>query len=122
MDGLFPREAIDGGSAVVTNLPERSEHARRVSEDNAYLEMAFGIEEEILGLEVAMCYALIMEIVYPSEDLFEAALDFCRRHASAFDSGVKVTAWTKFHDFAPMEVLILNEVDGLNDVNVMKGG
>lgn len=81
--------------------------------------MAFGIEEQILRLDVPMCDALTMQIRYAGQDLLEAALDFGWGHAPAFDSSIKIATGTELHDLAPVKVFVLDEVNRLDDVDVM---
>ena len=81
--------------------------------------MATGIEEQILRLEIAVSYALLVQVLYTSQHLPETALDFTRRHCSVLDRGIKVSAGTEFHHFAPVLIFVVNKIHGLNDVGVM---
>ena len=63
---------------------------------------------------------LAMKIRNASQDLLEAALDFAGRHAAAFDRRIEISARTELHDLAPVLVLVLDEVDGLDDVHVVQ--
>jgi len=77
------------------------------------------IEEYILRFEVAVSNTLRMEIGNSLQDLLEATFDFARRHTPFLDRGVEVTTGAEFHDLTPVLILILDEIDGLNDVDVM---
>jgi hypothetical protein len=37
------------------------------------------------------------------------------------DSRIEITTWAEFHDLAPVLILVLNKIDGLDNVNVMQG-
>jgi hypothetical protein len=45
--------------------------------------MAFGIEEQVLRLDVTMCNALAVKVGYSIQHLLETALDFARAHSTA---------------------------------------
>ena len=87
-----------------------------------HLQVTLVIKEYILRFEVAVGNALRMEVGNSLQDLFEATLDFARRHTPFLDCGVEVATGTEFHDLTPVLVLILNEIYGLNDVDMMEGG
>jgi hypothetical protein len=61
-----------------------------------------------------------MEVRHTREDLLEAALDFARAHPALLDRGVQVSAGAELHDLAPVLRLVLHEVDGLNDVDMVQ--
>ena len=82
--------------------------------------MALHVEEQVLRLNVTVGYTLTMKVGDAGQDLLEAAFDLARRHATTFDSRVQVAAWAELHDLAPVLVLVLDEVDGLDDVHVMQ--
>lgn len=82
--------------------------------------MALRVEEQILRLDVTMGNTLAVKIVHAGQDLLEAALDLARRHAPSLDRCVEVSAWAELHDFAPVLILVLDEIDGLDDVDVMQ--
>jgi hypothetical protein len=82
--------------------------------------MAFQIEQQVLWFDVPMRHTLPMEVRHTREDLLEAALDFARAHPALLDRGVQVSAGAELHDLAPVLRLVLHEVDGLNDVNVVQ--
>lgn len=84
--------------------------------------MTLVIEEYILRFEVAVGNTLRMEVGNSLQDLFEATLGFAWRHTPFFDCGVEVATGAEFHDLTPVLVLILNEIYGLNDVDMMEGG
>lgn len=62
-----------------------------------------------------------MEVLDTLKNLFETTLDLARAHAAASDGSVEITTRTVLHDLAPVLVLILDEVDGLDDVRVVEG-
>ena len=82
--------------------------------------MALHVEEEVLRLDVTMGNTLTVKIRNTGEDLLEAALDLARRHPTALYRRIQVTAWAELHDLAPVLGLVLNEVDSLDDVDVMR--
>jgi hypothetical protein len=77
------------------------------------------IEEYILRFEVAVGNPLSMEVGNSIQDLLEATFDFARRHTPFLDRGIEVTTGAEFHNLAPVLILILHEIYGLNDVDVM---
>ena len=84
--------------------------------------MALHVEEEVLRLDVTMGNTLTVKICDTGEDLLEAALNLARRHPTALDGRIQVTTGAELHDLAPMLVLILDEVDGLDDIHVVQRG
>ena len=78
------------------------------------------IKEDVLRLEVTVGHALRVEVADAGEDLLEAALDLAWGHVALLDRSVEVAARTKLHDLTPMQVLVLYEVDGLNDVDMVQ--
>lgn len=82
--------------------------------------MPLSVEKEIFWLDIPMGDTLGMQVPDTVEYLLEATLDFAGTHATFLDSSVEVTARTKLHDLAPFLVLILHQVDGLDDVDVMQ--
>ena len=82
--------------------------------------MALSIEEQVLRLDVAVRHTLAVQVVHASENLSEAALDLGWGHAAAFDSSVEIAARAELHDFAPMQVFVLYEVNCLHDVDMMQ--
>lgn len=89
MDSLLPRKTINSRRAVVTNLTQGIRvPMTRGPRHGAYLQVAPSVKEEILGLEVAVCDALRVEIAHAGEDLLEAALYFGRGHPTLLDSSV----------------------------------
>jgi hypothetical protein len=82
--------------------------------------MALSIEEQVLRLDVAMGDALRMEVGDALEDLLERAFDLTGRHAALLDGGIEVASGTELHDLAPALLLVLHQVDGLDDVDMVK--
>lgn len=82
--------------------------------------MALGVEEQVLGFEIAVGHALAVQVRHASEDLLEAALDLAGRHAASLDRRVEVSSRTELHDFAPMLGLVLDEIDRLDDVDMVQ--
>ena len=68
-----------------------------------------------------MSNTLRVEVRNTLQYLAEATLDFARRHVPFLDSRIQITTWAEFHNFAPVLVLVLNKIDGLDNVNVMQG-
>lgn len=60
--------------------------------------MAFGIEEQVLGLDVTMCDALAVEVGYSIQYLLETALDFAGAHSTARKSIVSTRFKSKVRD------------------------
>jgi hypothetical protein len=57
-----------------------------------------------------------VEVSDTGEDLLEVRVDLGGSEVAFLDRRVKVAAGTILHHFAPMLLLVLNEVDGLDDV------
>lgn len=87
-----------------------------------HLEMPLRIEEQVLRFYIPMRHALAMEVGHAAKYLLKTALDFAGRHPPFLDRSIQIASWTKFHHFAPMLVLILHEIDGLNNVGMVEGG
>jgi hypothetical protein len=85
-----------------------------------YLQMAFGIEEEVLRLEIAMRDALAVQVRDAAEDLLEAAFDFTGRHPALLDRGIEVSTRAELHHLTPMLVFILHEINRLDNVDVVQ--
>lgn len=51
-----------------------------------------------------------------------ARADHMQKDAPSLDRGVEVAPGAEFHDFAPVQVLVLDEIDGLDDVGMVEGG
>lgn len=66
--------------------------------------------------------SLAVEIGDASQDLFETALHFAWGHTTFLDGGIEISSGTELHDLTPFHVFILNEVDGLHDIDMMKCG
>ena len=77
------------------------------------------VKEEVLRLDVAMGDTLTMQIGDAGQDLLEAALNLAWGHATALDRRIQVTAWAELHYFAPMLVLVLDKIDGLDDIDMV---
>ena len=86
-----------------------------------YLEVALFVEKEVLGLDVSMGDALRVEVLDTLENLFETTLYLTGTHATTSDRRVEITAGTVLHDLAPVLVLILDKINGLDDVWVVEG-
>ena len=52
--------------------------------------MAFGIEEQVLWLDVTVCNALAVEVGYSLQHLLKTTLDFARAHSTAPKSKVSM--------------------------------
>lgn len=87
-----------------------------------HLKMTLRIKEQVLWLDVTVGHTLTVQILDATEDLLEAALNLTRRHVALLDGGIKISTGTELHDFAPVLLLILDEVDGLDDVDVVESG
>jgi hypothetical protein len=57
--------------------------------------MPFGVEEQILWLDVTMCNALAMEVGYSFQNLLEAAFNFAWTHSTARKSIISKRFKTK---------------------------
>jgi hypothetical protein len=87
-----------------------------------HLQMTLGVEKEILRFDIAMCDALTVEIRNTRKHLLEAALDFTGRHTTLLDRSVEISTRAKFHNLAPVLVLVLNEIYCLNYVDMVQRG
>lgn len=84
------------------------------------LQLPARIEEKIFWFDVTMSNALAMQIRETRKDLLKATLHFTRRHSSFLDSPIEVATGTELHHLAPMFVLILNQINGFDDINVVQ--
>lgn len=100
--------------------------------------MTFGIEEQIFRFNIPVSDTLTMEIGDSMKYLLETALGLAGAHASVkgisrrsmkmkkmhsplLDCSVQISSWTKLHDFTPMLILILDQINGLDDIGMMQG-
>lgn len=67
-----------------------------------------------------MGHTLAMQIGHARQDLLEAALDFTWGHASLLDGRIEVTSRTELHHLAPVLSLVLYQIDGLDDIDVVQ--
>jgi hypothetical protein len=95
-------------------LPAHPEHVAHAEVGN--LDVPLRIEEEVLRLDVAVSNTHAVEVSDTGEDLLEVRVDLGGSEVAFLDRRVKVAAGTILHHFAPMLLLVLNEVDGLDDV------
>ena len=65
--------------------------------------MAFGIEEQVLWLDVTVCNALAVEVGYSIQHLLETAFDFAWAHSTAGRSKVSTRFKSKVR--CPHQVL-----------------
>ena len=87
-----------------------------------HLQVTFVVEEYILRFEVTVSNTLSMEVGNTLQYLLEATFDLARSHTPLLDRGVEVTTGAELHDLAPVLILVLDEIYGLDDVDVMEGG
>ena len=95
------------------------------SEDIAHskvgdLDVSPRVQKQVLRLDITMSYTHRVKVCNTVEDLLEAADDFSLSHASALDGCIEVSTGAVLHDFAPVVSVILDEVDSLDDVHVVK--
>ena len=83
------------------------------------LDVSHGVQEEVLGFDVSMGYTHRMQVGDTIEDLLETAFHFTLTHATSLDGSIEISTRAVLHDFTPMQSLVLNEVDRLNDIDVM---
>lgn len=83
--------------------------------------MTFRIKEKVLRLEITVGDALTMQVRHPTKNLLEATLDFARGHSTLFYRGVEISPRTKLHHLAPFLTLVLDKIDSLNDIDMVKG-
>lgn len=100
-------------------LPAHPEHVR--DSEVRDLDSSSSVEQKVLGLDVSMSDSGRMKVGDSVEDLFEVALDLLGRHRSLLDGGVEISSWTVLHDLAPVLSFVLDEIDGFDDVGMMKG-
>ena len=50
----------------------------------------------------------------------EAEEKILKSYSPFLDGGVQITAWAELHDLTPVLVLVLDKVDGLDNVRVMQ--
>jgi hypothetical protein len=41
-------------------------------------------------------------------------------HSPLLDSSVQISSWTKLHDFTPVLILILHQINRLHDIGMMQ--
>lgn len=125
----FPQELLrsdirlaptESGGHMDRSFPGKTIHRR--GSIVADLETALGIKEQVLGLDIAMSNALLMQITDALAELPETALNLAHAHPALLDRGIKVTTGTILHDFAPVVRFVLDEVDGFDDISVMQRG
>lgn len=95
-------------------LPAHPKHIAHSKIRN--LDMALRVNQEVLGLDIAVRDAHAMEVRDASEDLLEVRVDLGGAEVAFFDGGVEVPTRTVLHDLAPVLLLVLDEVDRLDDV------
>jgi hypothetical protein len=83
--------------------------------------MTASVKVQILRFDIAMGNALRVKVCDASEELLEAALDLTRAHLALLDGGVEIPTGAVLHHFAPMMLLILDEVDRLDNVGMVQG-
>ena len=83
--------------------------------------MAFRIEEKILRLEITVGDALTMQVRHSTKNLLEAAFNFARGHSTLFYRSVEIPTRTELHHLAPFLTLVLDKIDSLDDIDMMKG-
>ena len=66
-----------------------------------------------------MSDTLAVKIADTRQYLLETTLDFAGGHSAFLDCGVKITTGTVFHDFTPVLVLVLDQVDSLNNIDMV---
>jgi hypothetical protein len=54
--------------------------------------------------------------------LLEAALDLAGRHTTFLYGSVQIASRAKFHDLTPLVILVLNKINGLDNVDMVQGG
>ena len=65
---------------------------------------------------------LRVEVRNTMQYLAEATLDFARRHLPFLDRGIEITTWTELHDLAPVLIVVLYKIDGLDNVDMVQSG
>lgn len=83
--------------------------------------MALGIKEQILWLDIPVGHTLAVQVANTRQDLSEAAFDLARAHTTLLDCSVQVPARAELHHLAPVLILVLNQVNSLDDIDVVKG-
>jgi hypothetical protein len=63
-----------------------------------------------------------MQIAHAAHDLLKTTLDLSRGHPTLLNRRIQISTGTKLHHLTPMLVLVLDEIDRLDDVGVMKSG
>ena len=87
-----------------------------------HLEPAPEIKEQIFRLDIPMGDSFSVEVTQTSEELLEAAFHFGSAHATFANGSIQISTCAKLHDFAPGMVFVLQKVDRLDNIGVMKDG
>lgn len=69
-----------------------------------------------------MSDTLTVQVRHASENLLEAAFNLAGGHAALLYRRVKISSGTEFHDFTPMLLLVLNEINRLDNIDVVQCG
>jgi hypothetical protein len=78
------------------------------------------VKQKVLGLDIPMSDTHRVKVLDSLEDLLETALDLADAHVALLDGGVQVSTGAILHDFTPVMLLVLNEIDSLDDVGMVQ--
>lgn len=80
-------------------------------------------EQQVLGLEVAVGNAHLVEVLDAPHHLLEEAVGLLNLQLAARqDESVQIAASTKLHDLAKVALGVLEQIKGVDDVGVAQGG
>lgn len=83
--------------------------------------MTSAVKQKVLGLDIPMSDTHRVKVLDSLEDLLETALDLADAHVALLDGGVQVSTGAILHDFTPVMLLVLNEIDSLDDIGMVQG-
>ena len=103
-------------------LAFRWDQCGRAPVRSPHLEPAPEIKEQIFRLDIPVGDSLSVEVIQTSEELLEAAFHLGSAHTTFANGSVQIPTCAKLHDFAPGMGFVLQKVDRLDNIWVVKDG
>ena len=95
-------------------LPAHSENITNTEIGN--LDVTFRINQKVLRLDIPMSDSHRVQVRDTGDDLLEVGIDLHRFEVTLLDRCVKVSSRAVLHNFAPMLLFVLNEIDSFDNV------